>query len=116
MSWKKEYSVTSLSWQMSLHYSNEGDKLQGNVCFVGVGIKVASKLLGEEIQGNVSRDIYFRRFIMSLTFLSVNKASASGIRRCKQKEDGVDGVIRGRGYLKRGCYNVALQPPKTFDV
>lgn len=48
---------------MSLHSSNEDNKLQENVCFVGVGIKVASKLLYEQIQGNVSKNIYFRRFI-----------------------------------------------------
>lgn len=39
---------------MSLHYSNEDNKLQENVCFVGVGVKVAIKLPYEQIQGNVS--------------------------------------------------------------
>lgn len=48
---------------MSLHYSNEDNKLQEVVCFVGVGIKVASKIQYEQVPGNVFRDA-FLKFIL----------------------------------------------------
>lgn len=45
---------------MSLHYSNENNKLREVACFVGVGIKVASKLQYEQVPGNVFRNAFLK--------------------------------------------------------